>query len=897
MASFGRNGNKVHKGDTVSDEEPRDEAASPLDVAAFEAAFQEAIRGMHNLADAFDTLAPDWRLGVFLLVVQEGLHGLRHYIEDEATPEVSWESPFIEVRYDAEWDWEGRISPGGGLITGRFTTEDLVDGKIPAERGVEATFLHATLILLQELTRGIVEWREAGVSPSPDGTPGYRLPQAVRDALDAQGLEGDARRAAIDELARPFAVGSLHMRLEDEATLAALRADGIGVHVPEAPKPLEESEYLELLEAHERLCAAGGDEAAPEDLARGLTEHEAREAERNDLPLITLSSEGPPAFVVGVAAQVYPLVVDADERRAWFPVAVGLGFVKGEPSSWTKDERAVFWKDVDETLAKQVEKWLHVREPRERNRVETTEAVEGLAPESAPLEVAQVARIQASATEGLSAAQPLPREPEVFPVAPERRAALNATFPVPFGIAKADHAGLEIVRNVHKVRLSGRKWSSFRSWEELEADEVKRLIEEKEGDAFNGSPALLRRRYKDGGKTEVVELTAEAQRTLKIREGLGAGFRYRNPRTKDESLVRLFQVGSGYVGVGLSWFGMAGPWVADYRKKLTEKARELSEREPLLFAELDEEQRAKADQFIYRARVFEDAQKLMGVILGQVGRQAQNPVRVPAIAIRALLCLEQDHNWKARVEDALKALRACTFSVDSFGTSEKLMGEGSFLGEWWYEGAGPGDHGDGDYFLDVQPGFLGCLHVYESTKRKLDSGREVITYDFGKTLSSDERKGLGWGSDRKQDGRRVTFEKRKPRATFDLFDAGRVFYNAAAGLTPAQDGLVAFLEREVTRAGSTVSKYLGSYATRRACQEKTGTPEALGARLYGNEECPLLPAGKRFVAALGNFIRHPETGRTLAGTPRREGERGGAHAAGLLHEMDYTLPPLSLIHI
>lgn len=860
----------------VSDEEPHDESLTALDVAAFEAAFRDAIRGMHSLADILDTQARDWRIGIFLLVVQEGLAGLRHCIEDEGTPEVSWESPFVEVRYDADWDFDGRLQPNGGLVTSRFTSADLVDGKIPAEVWTTAFVNHATLIHLQELTRGVVEWHETGVAPSADRRPGYRLPQALHEALNAQGLEGEARRNAVSELTQPFTIGTVPERIVDEATLAFLNKDLEGKELT--------FEDLQVLK----------------ELTLVLSPPAPRKREKKDRPRITLKSEGPPAFDVEVVVQVHPLNVDADLRRAWFPVVVGLAFKKGEPSSWTKDEQAAFWKDVDDPLAKQAEKWLRFRKPRKSTRdtkkteapegvelIAVAEAVEDPSRESEPLEGDHVARIHASA----STDEPLPREPEVFPVAPARRAALAATFPVAFGRAKADHAALEIVRNVHKVNLSGRKWSSYPSWEELIAGEVERLREDLGEDAFTRSPALLRRRYRDGGRTEVVELTAEAEKTLKIRQGLGTGFRYRNPRTREESLVRLFQVGSGYVEVGLSWFGMAGPLVADYRKKLAEKARELSEREPFLFAELDEEQREDADRFVRRARVFEDAQKLMEAILGQVGRQAQNPVRVPAFAFRTLLRVETDPNGKARVEEALNALRACSFSVNSFGTGEKLLGEGSFLGEWWYEGAGPGDHAAGDYFLDVQPGFLGCLNAYESNKRRLDSGREVVTYDFGKTLSSDERKALGWGSDRKHDGRRVTFEKRKPKAMFDAFDAGRVFYNAAAGLTPAQEGLVAFLEREETRNGSTVSRYLGNHAARRASQAKAGTPEAHEARRYGNDECPLLPAGKRFVAALGNFRPSPESGRTLAGTPRREGESGGAHAAGLLHEMGYTLPP------
>lgn len=68
---------------------------------------------------------------------------------------------------------------------------------------------------------------------------------------------------------------------------------------------------------------------------------------------------------------------------------------------------------------------------------------------------------------------------------------------------------------------------------------------------------------------------------------------------------------------------------------------------------------------------------------------------------------------------------------------EKVRGYGSFLAEWWYVGAGPGDHAAGDYFLHVTPGFLGCLQVFESGRRKLSSGREITAYDFGRKPTAD----------------------------------------------------------------------------------------------------------------------------------------------------------------
>lgn len=458
-------------------------------------------------------------------------------------------------------------------------------------------------------------------------------------------------------------------------------------------------------------------------------------------------------------------------------------------------------------------------------------------------------------------------------------------FPLAFGQTLVDKSTALFVSHAHKIKLPAKKWSKLPSWWDLQKEEVTRLLAEHGEDAFTdyrsqgGRGPLLKKRTNAKGE-QVVTLTAEAERTLKIAKGLSGGFRHVDRTNGREYFMRLFEAGSGYVEVGLSWFGLAGPWVEEWRRELRKQTLEAATppKQMSLFSDLEEEQQARINRLIARMQLLEDGQRLMGAIIGQLGRQGRNPVEVPAIALRVLLKLETDPNWKARVDGALEALRACEFKLDTFGR-QKEKAYGSFLGEWRYRGAGDGAHGEGSYSLFVLPGFIGCLRVFESQRRRLKSGREVIHYEFNRQITPEQKKELGWKP------RRVTPE---PEA-FVHFDAGRPFYNAAAGLSPEQGNLMAFLEREITVRKSPVSRTLGDYATRSKLQAKKGA-DANRPRLYTKAECPLLPEGASFHAALGNFKRNPESAWRLGGTPRREGADGGAHTGGLIHELGYHYP-------
>lgn len=457
-------------------------------------------------------------------------------------------------------------------------------------------------------------------------------------------------------------------------------------------------------------------------------------------------------------------------------------------------------------------------------------------------------------------------------------------FPLSSGVTRVDTRAMELLQHVHRLRLPNR-WSALPRWEDLAAQEVQRLQDELGEDAFrrdHGRDELLRRREDRHGQV-VVQLSPEAERVLKIRAGLGTtGYLYRDPKDGLEYLVRLVQAERGYVEVGLSWYGMAGPLVTDWRQGKVADAERLRQEleQGLLWDDLDTERHRRLDTLLAQVRVWDHGRRVLELALTQAGRQGQNPVVIPAECFPTLLGLQGDEHWKDKVEGCLNGLTHLRSRLRSFDLGRDLYGYGTFLAGWTYRGRGPGAHAEGDYYLELGHQFLGCLQVFESGRRKLRGGVDAITYDWRKKLTGEQRGELGWTQQSRDRG--------ADPASFHVFDAGRVFYNATEGLSPEQENLVRYLEAQLTRRKDNAAK--DPETGKPWCRRARGDAEdAHEPRLYDRSFCPLLPADQRFHAALGHFSGNPETGRTLGGTARRAGSTGGPHHGGLLSEMGYLL--------
>lgn len=776
---------------------------------------------------------------VFVAILEGGLESLRHYIEDPGEPEVTWQSPWTELHFPVEWDWtEGGIlrrapAPPAPLVEAFRKGEDLKK----LEEGV-VMYGASTIVDLApaEVLHGLTNRMAVHIKGGKTVGALVTDPKLAKE-LDA--LTAEERDARFDALSEPFIIGGL--TVEDEAG---------------EPYILAPLDHL------------------GEEPGTTLVGAEAIEENAQTFPSLFFTGEaaGVP-FKGSVVIIIYPLTVNEDKREAYFPILTGLVFApvgdagEGEeqptvdPSTWPAEDRTKLWKALLEDLPEKLRKELWKDEG-----TPETAAPEGVSPL-----VAETPEPEAPLPTTLVPAGAPP---------PERR----KTAGVAFGHTLASSQAMTIVRDAHKVHLP-RKWSIIPRWEKLVEDEVRDLRGEEGDRAFEdlrkatGDPdergPLLRKVRRAGGKEEVV-LTDEAQDRLRRRAGLGRGY-LAVDRYGQERLYKLFEVkGGGFLEVGLSWQGLAGPlvdeWRATFKRKAEELARDLET--PSLFEELDEEKKARVDKLLAQVIRWEDGRRIMEAILGQVGKQHRNPVEIPAEAFRVLLWPKRTRagswpkNWKQRVDDALTALHALTFSFRTY-RMEGVKGYGSMLGQWVYKGLGPGDHGDGVYRIDVSSGFIGCLEVFQSGKQRLRSGVEAVSFHFARDLTQEERKALGWGKGQKAED------------TFVTFDAGRAFYSAAAGLTPTQENLVHFIESGVTLKGDTARP------ENKAAQVSRRAGDAKEPRPYTAAFCPLLPEELVFHGALGHFKKNPEAGFTLAG-----GEsRAARHPGGLLHHMGHALPP------
>lgn len=783
-----------------------------------------------RLAELVAKIDRDALVLAFLREVRFGLRDLRRFLEDPAEDRVSWDFPFVELTYPVLWDFSSpdQMPPTfKGLETvGIFAPEDVVDGKVP-EDVVFACLVEAEATLaLGFVTRGVVQVRDSA-KIDPSGPPAYIMPRDLVDLLDKAtntratvgGVEGTpedaaARARLVDELTAPFSMGPYA-----GASLAASTA----AQLAEVENYTEE-ERAELMKD-----------------ARALTDEEWQAAEdgrevfdelmerRPDVPALVYSGVTDAGEKIGVAvvAQVFPLVVDVDARRAWYTVGVGLVFTEGDQRRLSPEDLGDLWAELTRPDAHLAAALAPRDETPERSTKATAEQPKAgpTEPRTARLLLQEKTRIDAKAAQVVGFLD-------------------RATFP--------------------------RKWSHVRKWEDLVQAEVAALQKKHGEAAFEDVPgirkALLIRKETAAGK-ELVELTKVPTGDLMDREGR-RGFRrvYTDAdKIPREYLVKRFRAGSAYLEVRLSWYG--GTWrLSDDARKAEEARLRGARREAdgLLFEDLRAEEQGRIDNALRHLGTLGDARDVMDYVLGVFGARGENPLRIPAREFRILLECEQDENGHSRVEGALRALQEIRFAVKAAGAGPDISGHafGAFLDTVRYEGRGPGKHTDGDFYLSLSELAIGTLHVFRRAG-SLNSARQVIRYDWSAKLEKEAKKEL----------RFLQGHKLAP------------FYDRAKGFTPAQRLLHRWLAANITRRKDATAK------GRKAQKVHHSAADANEPRVYGADFCRLLEANRRYHAALGQYSKNAETGRTLKGRPQARTATGGAKQGGLLEVLGYGLPP------
>jgi hypothetical protein len=377
---------------------------------------------------------------------------------------------------------------------------------------------------------------------------------------------------------------------------------------------------------------------------------------------------------------------------------------------------------------------------------------------------------------------------------------------------------------------------------------------------------LLHNSYAPGGK-QTIELSERAKADLLLR--LGSKTFRRTIHDDDgvtrEYLIKRFAHGAEILEVRLTWYGQAWPLVQGGCAKAGLDAKELQTRlhQPLLFEELEEQRRRSLNSYLQFLQAVKHGRKVLEAVLCAFGRDGENPLLFPAWQLKDLLECEKDPDGFRKIRGCLMALQELRFQIHSSGCTSRpnMHLSGPFLSQVAYAGRGPGDHTDGDFYLSINPAFIGCLGVFQTGLYRVRRAASSLIYNWGKNLSKQEKSIL-----------------KKDAGFIKSLSALAPYYDSVKGLSYSQSNLRRWVESQITLNKD------GARKDRREIAVKSNAPNANEPRNYDRGFCNLLPRGNIYWAALGHYLatRHPEAGWTLLGKSRS--------AKGLLAVMGYSLP-------
>jgi len=748
-----------------------------------------------RLLEALPNLLPsltgeDWLAGAVLEILAGAMENLHTYVEDVAEPGISWAEPFVELHYPVEWDWEVM-----GPAAVPLRDEDLETPEKSAWRLAEGTTTVLHLEAMKYLTKGAAVHVKDGVALP-------LIAPEVQAAVDA--MTEEERDAFFEDFGKPFEAGGFF-----------------------ADEPAEEED---------------GKPISPELAAR---------LEAAGEPFLEFQGDvnGEP-FAGSTYFGVDPLVVNEDEKLAFYPVTVGLlvhpkaDGTEHDFSALPHEDREAFWKTFTADL------WEAARKLREKKAAEGAEL-------SASGGAVEVSGAEATAT-----------------VTPAPLARIQRTRVMPDGPSLVSRETATLVRHAGGLALP-RKWSSVPVWDDLAAEERDSLLETYGERAFrtlDDRPPLLKWVTDRETEKRTAVLTREAEDLLADRVGV-KGYR-RLLRDEDkvsrEYLVRRFASGSGHVEVRVSWYNAAAPFHADAmtqrRKDLEALLQKLEE--PALFEDLNAKDREKVEYALRNLVHIQDGKRVMEAAARKL-RNGTNPVTMPVYELKTLLECHGADDAMDRIRGCLRALQEVRYSIRvTGGSGPAYHAFGPFLAGVREEKKGAGKHTDSLFHLEVSREFLGCLEVFRVRDDVLRKGRNAVLYDFQKKLSAEEKKALSQGF-------------------VQGFSTLAPHYDVTKGFTNEQTNLRAWIEAQVTRRKDATAK------GRKKLQVKDSAPDADEPRLYGSDFCPLIPEGRSLACALGHYVkgRAPEAGRTLGGATSRSTATGGPHVGGLLEVMGYYYPP------
>lgn len=267
--------------------------------------YQALLRAM----DSYETDHPHWWLEVLVSFIKWSLRCLRYHVENRRTKGISWNSPFVELRYPVEWNWEG--ARGGDVsrsnfVSGRMTKRNTANSDLASRTLTKIMVSHLNAMALHGLTNQ-AWWEKHDNYYTP------YLPVEFDAQLNAVKSKR-ARREAFEQLVRPFSIG-------------AASIDYGGMEFKEGAR-------------------------VPKEVGRRL----GKINQFMDMEPIMFSGEVNGRKVeISLVFQIHPLIADYDSKEAYHSITVGLVTsvpdesgvrVLESPAKWPRKDRMALWQEL-----------------------------------------------------------------------------------------------------------------------------------------------------------------------------------------------------------------------------------------------------------------------------------------------------------------------------------------------------------------------------------------------------------------------------------------------------------------------------------------------------------------------------------------------------------------------
>lgn len=285
----------------------RQDAESKFNALLPEERIQFCLDQLPGFLDEWEKKHPHWELEALLWIVSRSFKTLRHYIESREEPDISWESPFVELRFPVGVMWENNEAgpPYFRFQTGNITESVVSEWAKIAPTLAEILVEHVQIVALQNLTSGAAfEEYDGELRPVLD----REITDLIKSKFEPSEVDKEIRK-----LFWPVSFGAGHVVYQD----------------PEEGSNVDAEAMEQLAAIREPLISIPFD------------------AEGHKMRVITVLEINPPVAVVGRETGYFPVVVGlaiqcCEDGADALSILEEVDFIK-----WPKEELTTLWEALD----------------------------------------------------------------------------------------------------------------------------------------------------------------------------------------------------------------------------------------------------------------------------------------------------------------------------------------------------------------------------------------------------------------------------------------------------------------------------------------------------------------------------------------------------------------------